>query len=70
MKRRFDFLKNRSKNAETASKIPSGKVGFCREKQMRAAGGTVPENKEKRAVCKEKTDRPFLGNSIDTRPEL
>ena len=47
-----------------------GKVNFCREKQMFAVRGTVPGNKEKRAVRKDKTDRPFLGNSIDTRPEV
>ena len=37
---------------------------------MFAVRGTVPINKEKRAVRKDKTDRPFLGNSIDTGPEL
>ena len=37
---------------------------------MFAVRGTVPRTKEKRAVRKDKTDRPFLGNSIDTGPEL
>lgn len=45
-------------------------VGFSRQKQIRAADGTLPESKGKRTLCKEKTDRPFLGNSIDTGPEL
>ena len=53
-----------------AVELPKGKVNFCREKQMFAVRGTVPRNKEKRAVRKDKTDRPFLGNSIDTRPEV
>ena len=58
------------KNAKITVELPKGKVNFCREKQMFAVRGTVPGNKEKRAVRKDKTDRPFLGNSIDTRPEV
>ena len=58
------------KNAKITVELPKGKVNFCREKQMFAVRGTVPRNKEKRAVRKDKTDRPFLGNSIDTRPEV
>lgn len=58
------------KNAKITAELPKGKVNFCREKQMFAVRGTVPRNKEKRAVRKDKTDRPFLGNSIDTRPEV
>ena len=69
-KRAFYVLENGSENAKIVSEIPSEKVGFCREKQMCAVRGTVPKNKEKQAVCKDKTDRPFLGNLIDTRPEV
>lgn len=58
------------KKVKITAELPNGKGDFCREKQMFAVRGTVPRNKEKRAVRKDKTDRPILGNSIDTRPEV
>ena len=58
------------KKCKNHGRITEGKVDFCREKQMFAVRGTVPGNKEKRAVRKDKTDRPFLGNLIDTGQEV
>ena len=55
---------------KNVAEIPGENIGSRREKQMCAIHGTVPENKEKRAVCRDKTDRPFLGNLIDTGQEL
>ena len=55
---------------KNVAEIPGKNIGSRREEQMCAIHGTVPENKEKRAVCRDKTDRPFLGNLIDTGQEL